>query len=234
MNKKIIFTTDSTGYDDIEFTKPQPAKNFIPEWFTKMPMDLPIPNKYGFVSKIVPNYKGARHCPSFVEVFREGYVLVAPCDIHLFFHNGEFQMNPSNDEFIIRTHDPKQFLDHIPTGTNIRATVNINTNWFCITPKGYSLRYIPMVFSFNKDWEANYGIVHTDKLHELSVQIFYTSDQDEILIKQGTPLCYVVPYKRETFNYEFKKITPKLGRKIRKGHYKVVNKFKSGYSRNVD
>jgi len=234
MKKKVIFTTDSTGFDELEFTRPQPAKNFIPKWFKDMPVNLPIPNLQGFVSKIIPNYKGAKSCPSFVEIFKEGYVLVAPCDIHLFFKDGEFFLNPSNDEYIIRTHDSKQFLDYIPKNTDIRATVNINTNWFCITPKGYGLRYIPMYFNFNKNWEANYGVVHTDKLHELSVQIFYTSKKDEVLIRQGEPLCYIVPYKREEFDYEFIPINEKLGKMIRKGHYKVVNKFKAGYSRNVD
>jgi len=230
--KKIIFTTEKTGFADIKFTQPQPSKNFIPSWFTNMPMNLPLPNNHNFVSKLIPNFKGARHCPSFVEVFREGYVLVAPCDIHMFFQDGEFFMNPSNDEFVIRTHAPEQFMDYIPEDTGIRATVNINTGWFGITPKGYGLRYLPLMYNFNKEWSANYGVVHTDKLHELSVQIFYTSDKNEILIKQGEPLCYIIPYKRESFNWTITPVTKKLMQKIRTGHYKVVNKFKTGYSRN--
>lgn len=230
--KDIIFTTEKTGFHEIQYTKPQPAINFIPSWFKNMPVNLPIPNEFNFISKLIPNFKGAKSCPSFVEVFREGYVLVAPCDIHIYKKNNEWFCNPSNDEFVVRMHSPEQFLAHIPKGTGIRLTVNINTGWFCITPKGYSLRYLPLMYHFNKDWQANYGVVHTDKLHEVSVQIFYTSEKDEILIKQGEPLCYIVPYKREEFNYKFKKINEKLRVMIRKGHYKVVNKFKSGYARN--
>ena len=53
-------------------------------------------------------------------------------------------------------------------------------------------------------------------------------DKDEILIRQGEPLCYIIPYK-EKYNYKFKKPTPKLRSKIHLAEFKVFSKFKSGY-----
>ena len=44
---------------------------------------------------------------------------------------------------------------------------------------------------------VGYGQFDADKLPEVAIQIFYISDEEEIWIEAGTPLCYYVPLKEK-------------------------------------
>ena len=66
-------------------------------------------------------------------------------------------------------------------------------------------------------------------------QIFYTSDSNEILIKRGTPLNYIVPYKRSNkLNMDVVPMNNTLSNKIDKGIRLVRSSFKASslYYRN--
>ena len=71
---KIIFTSNVVGHRDIKELQPQPAKNYMPLWFKHMPADVKYDTDY---SKI-PNFRTAKLCPNFLDIFTEGFVLPAP------------------------------------------------------------------------------------------------------------------------------------------------------------
>lgn len=232
--KEIIFTSDIDGYYELESSRPQPAKNFIPSWYKDGPMHI-IDKDMGDhnpISKLIFPFKTYKVCPSFTEVFNEGYVLVAPCDMWFSLRPEQIQCRASNEKFRVSLHNNNQYVNHLPKGHNVKYLFSLDTGWKCITPKGYSIRYVPLFYNYNPDWHSPYGVVQTDKLHTLNVQLHFTTDKDEILIRQGEPLCYIIPYKREKYNYKFKKPTPKLRSKIQLAEFKVFSKFKSGYLRN--
>ena len=43
---KTIFTSDVVGHRDIKEFQPQPAKNFMPDWYKKMPSDVKYDTDY--------------------------------------------------------------------------------------------------------------------------------------------------------------------------------------------
>lgn len=235
--KEIIFVSEIDGIELIEKSKPQPASKFIPDWYKYMPADIPertvLSNFH--VSKRIPNFKTAKTCPNFVHVFREGYVLTAPCDFLIGFDNGNKQfMQASNSDFYLDYHDNDQFINHLPNRpeTGIRGVFKITTRWNAITPKGYSFRYVPMFWHFNRDWTACYGSIDQDKSHQLNIQILYTSDKDEILIKQGEPLCYLIPYKREKFKWTIDTMNDTYKTYLEAARMRVRNSFRAGYLKN--
>jgi hypothetical protein len=232
--KKIIFVSELEGLELVEKSKPQPASKFIPDWYKDMPIDIPertVLNNF-HISKIVPNFKTAKTCPNFAKVFHEGYVLVAPCDILIGFDNNNQRfMQSSNSDFFLDYHDNDQFVHYAPN-TGVRGVFKITTRWNAITPKGYSMRYIPMFWHFNRDWTACYGSIDQDRSHQLNIQILYTSEKDELLIKQGEPLCYLIPYKREKFSWTIEYMTDAWKRKLEAARFRVRNSFKAGYLKN--
>tara|TARA_B100001250_G_C19717666_1_gene752313 strand:- start:31 stop:756 length:726 start_codon:yes stop_codon:yes gene_type:complete len=232
---KIEYTSTLEELLHIEELHPQPRRNFVPEWFKKIPADS---RKYFIDEKNQPKkisrMRTVKRCPSFHEIFDEGLVIVAPCDIWISMaDNNEDWLWESQDTNAINIeyHDNKQFRDFYKD-KNIRGVFKLNLPWKFKTPKGYSIRQFPMHYSNNPDWEVAYGVVRTDIHTEVNVQLFYTSKENEILIKQGEPLCYIVPYKRENVVYELIKNDKKRTAFLKKSKvnlFRVHSTFKSGY-----
>ena len=61
----------------------------------------------------------------------------------------------------------------------------------------------------------------------------YTSESNEVFIESGTPLCYLVPYKRENFKYSVKKYNDKFKRKFKLEFAKLNNSFNGNYRKNL-
>ena len=75
---------------------PYPAKSIVPEWFSGA-------NRYfreveGLDKKFVHErgltFKG---CPALLDIFLNGYILVTPCDIHVYDENGIKKVSNRND-----------------------------------------------------------------------------------------------------------------------------------------
>jgi hypothetical protein len=60
-----------------------------------------------------------------------------------------------------------------------------------------------MFWHHNPYWESAYGIIHTDQYHQINVQIMLKKGINEVVIKQGEPMCYVVPYRREKYDMQY-------------------------------
>ena len=201
-NTEIIFVTEYEGFANIKELRPYPASEYMPEWFRKLPADIKLPNEgfseEGHISKIMPNVRTAKLCPSFTTIYNEGFVLPAPCDIFLRVDdNGDWEWKVANPLFGVEEHGDHQYANHEP---NVKKVFKLIYPYQLIVPKGYSIRQVPMFYDWNKDWQVAYGVFEADKIPEIAIQILYTSDKEEVVIKAGTPLCYYVPYKRESYS----------------------------------
>jgi len=225
-NNKIIFTTDIEGLYEQEDLHPQPAINYMPDWYKNLPTDIKRDNT--FISKVIPNMKTVKLCPSFAEVFREGYVMLAPCDYYFRLEkNGYWNWQTPDTEIKCDVHEDEQFIQHINNKVAKKVFKLINP-WYGITPKGWSIRQVPLFYDFNEDWQIAYGILNTDVEHELNQQLIYTSKSNEIFIKRGTPLNYIVPFNRkEKLQHEIKPINKELRSKIMKSKRLVRSGFKA-------
>ena len=83
-----------------------------------------------------------------------------------------------------------------------------------------------MLWHNNPDWEVAYGIIHTDQYHFINPQIMLKNGVKDVFIEQGTPLCYIVPYKREEYNLVLQEWDEELSAK---GYVNNLGSFRNGY-----
>jgi len=221
--KKIIFISSIDGFDLIDNFKPKLAKYFMPDYLKNMPHD----NKtvYPIINKLVPNVRTAKICPSFIDIYNEAIVLPAPCDIWLSVNSKEALWRTTNDKIKMDYHENGQFVDYLPNPKAVKGVFKLYYPYQAIVPKGYSFRQIPMLYDFNKEWHVAYGQYAADSISQIVLQIFYTSDKEEVLIKAGEPLCMYVPYKRENFKISFDKFE-KYKDILNANFMKTVSSFK--------
>lgn len=103
------------------------------------------------------------------------------------------------------SHPADQMLNAVPY-TNIsneaRAAFKINMGWGIRTPPGYSVMYVDPFLWSNKSFTAWQGIIDSDTFNtnlDTAQAIIYPISGKSFVIKKGTPIIQVVPFKRETW-----------------------------------
>lgn len=225
-NIKFVVLKGFEGFENLEAALPKPAKHYIPKWFKDMPQ------KMG--EGLVPHTRTAKMCPSFIDIWNEGFVVPAPCDIHISYNKDtqDWEWATPMEEIWLDVHGNPQMLDWT-NQDKYKCVFKLPIPFAAIVPKGYNFRQVPMMYHYNTDFEVAYGVYRADQVAEITVQVMYTSDKPEILIKQGEPLCYLIPYKREKFTMSIEPYNPKYDSKIKSGFFKVKSKFTHAYMKNT-
>ena len=232
----IKFSTPKIGLDKVEIAVPQPATNYISEMWKNTPLLMPQDKQEWdlFVDKNIgedSRKHTAKTCPSFIDIWMSGYVVPAPCDIWMYFDKKTnlYQWETSMPQIELTTHPNMQLLEHGKGENDWLFTFKLDNVWFVETPKGYSIYQVPMLWHDRRDYEVAYGVIHTDMYHQLNIQILVK--KQEIMINQGDPLCYIVPYKRLKHNHE---IVPYDEEKIMASNFRNLGRFKSMYLKNFN
>tara|TARA_A100001391_G_scaffold177696_1_gene141815 strand:- start:228 stop:935 length:708 start_codon:yes stop_codon:yes gene_type:complete len=194
--KKIIFGTNSKLLLANKDLHPKPVKQVIPDYLKAFK-----PEKAEYYKGQLHSISNFKSCPSYIDVYNYGYAILAPCDISMQAkEDGTFNWTVANSfrRNDIEYHYNEQLVHNIPIEKNIQIIAKYNSPWKVITPKGYSCRQIPVPLEYNTEWEPFEGVLRTDKIHELNIQLLIKTNE-AIFIPQGTPLCVYVPFKRETF-----------------------------------
>ena len=236
---KLTFVCTDKGIMLNKELLPQPAIKYIPNWYKNMKVPHTIDKERPILSKILKP-KTIKQCPSFVEMFNEGYILPAPTDIYIYLNGDKFEWRTpityktfhNNGE--IDFHADIQMVDHLPSNSNIKAIFKIIFPYVLFGPKGYNLKIMPVPYAFNNDYHANYGIQDLDNIFEINVQINFTSDKNEILIKRGDPIALVIPYKKDKFDVEYEYMDDsKHKNKMLQQDFKIVNTFNNRYFKSL-
>ena len=224
--KKIIFGSMSEYYLETPELHPIPIKDYKMDWYKNMPR----PKETPFHFDAMNISKNVKACPSFTDIFENGFVVLAPTDYFIhYLENGDFvgtQAFSFRDSLgidDIQYHFNGQLIQHLPKHSPYKLIVKINLPLKVFTPDGYSLSFMRMPFSDHTDFEAIYGNLRADKIHHLSIQCGIKHNK-QILIKQGTPLALLVPFKREKFKHKVIDIN-----KPSKYRSKWVKKYLSTY-----
>lgn len=225
---KITFVPTHLGLEEIDMCVPKQSKHYIPNQFKKMPIDIPATN-----TKLLPFDRTAKACPSFTEIFNEGFVLPAHADMHFKLNENEHVWTISNNDFELSGHPNYQYVEYLDNDM-IKATFKIPYPWLCIVPKGYSIRQVPMLYHHNTDWHIAYGTYRGDQIADIHLQVMITSDSDEVLIRQGEPLCYLIPFKRERFDIDIKPMNDKYKKVLAVSKLKQRGAFKGAYLKNTN
>ena len=192
--------------DTVKNFKPVLAKNIVPEWWKSIKVaEL---NK-GQVQQTI------RACPAMDDWLKSGWIITANRDIEVINgtnpeDDGETTkvaaFDPSGQDYHSRSHPTTQFADafeYLGKGSQIKDAFKMRNAWNVKTPPGYSCFYLDPFLFQNKYFATWQGIIDTDTFNvgmDNAQIIFYPKVDHSFVIKAGTPLVQIIPFKRETWN----------------------------------
>lgn len=170
---------------NLEFIKPVPASKMIPEWYRNIP-------------GVIDGIETVKKCMPFLDGMTNGYMILLPADIYI--ENGNIQQI-TNDSFV-ETHSESQVTGiQIPKEFSSKPYKWINP--FVIkTPRGYSTMFVHPANRVDLPFYTITGVVETDKF-DLPVNFpFFVRKDFTGIIKAGTPVAQVFPFKRQDWEHE--------------------------------
>ena len=198
MEIDISFVSTIPGLESIEECRPVAAKKFIPSWIKSMPHNDPI-----FETPTV------KKCPGIIDYFSQGYIIPMWADVRLSYDketnvwNAFSGLNGTTPKW--SSHGNHQFLEHAPAQfLNRKATFVFKaiSPWKIITKPGWSVYQMPLFYHFDNRFSVLPGVIDTDIHHEINQQVLYFGDNEDIIIKRGTPFVQYIPFKRESIEYD--------------------------------
>jgi hypothetical protein len=199
---KIIFSSPIEKYIT---EKPKPSHYFIPDAYKKMP---------NFSDKNMLD-RTVKMCMPFLDAYKMGYIIPFPVELvcgynqetgEVFFHMSESLPSEFMSFFKPSAHGESQVSKELLYNLRSCNTVFKFTNpWKIKTPKGYSCLFT-QPFNQNLDFKIIEGVVDTDEFKTRINFPFYTTKPFDkpFIIKKGSPMVQVIPFKRESWKIECK------------------------------
>lgn len=174
---------------------PKPAKEYMPDWFSKMPIF------HGSAVPTDPDFKGlsAKGCMSFMDTFTTGYIQETWCDIYIDAPNRRMKTSREPEILSVRdtpptirddAFDPMEFVWRMP--------------WFPVTPKGWSVLFTHPMNRLDLPFFSTAGIIDSDVFHHVMWGNFpfYVKKDFKGVIPEGTPMYQMIPFKRDDWESE--------------------------------
>lgn len=198
-------TIEFTSYNPntIKHSRPILASKVQPEWWKRMK-----------INEIVRGDKQQtiRACPAMQDWLTMGYYLVAEADVVVqvgqdFDDDGGTQASAwSYTEAKIgsSSHPDTQMANAVEPekqqGLPVKDAFKFRNPWNIKTPDGYSTLYLDPFLHQNHYFSVWPGIIDTDKFNlnmDNAQIIFYPKVNHSFVIKKGTPLVQIIPFRRE-------------------------------------
>jgi hypothetical protein len=192
---------------ELLFEMPKPAAKSIPGWYKDMAVHMDGEKTTGLskTTNVVSNLT-LKGCSPFLDALTSGYMFELPFDIE-FRRNEEGMINirwATNVNYI-GSHGPDQAPGLPGPVGGSESLLKWRSGWRIITPKGYSALFTHPLNRHDLPFRTFSGVVDTD-MYELGVefpfQLLNTIEDDIFILKKGTPICQVIPFKREDWKSE--------------------------------
>jgi hypothetical protein len=181
---------------------PTPASKNIPEWYKSQPGSindaLGLPN--GLATSTI------KRCMPIFDMMTAGYILSTPCDIYVDATNPEKLVysvpaalaDVKSD--IFATHGKEQYASYpIKKERYHKEILRILPFWSVQTDKGISCIFMQPMHTDESPLMAFSGIIDTDAFISDGHFSFLIEKDFKGVIKQGTPLVQVIPFRRESW-----------------------------------
>jgi len=211
--------------------QPEPASKFLPSWYKKMPATINNENalKFGQSNTTI------KKCMPVFDLITAGYIISAPCDIYIDATNPE-KLSWSIPQTLISyqgdmfaSHAPEQYSEMpIDKSKYHKDLLRIFPFWAVGTTSGYSTLFMQPQYSDPTPLVAMQAIMDTDRFISDGHLSFLVEKDFNGVIKQGTPLVQVVPFKRESWQMEIAGIDESL-KKMHSQRLKVRSTFVNAY-----
>jgi hypothetical protein len=175
------------------------------------------------------------------DTMTSGYVFYSPCDIYVDATDPEklvFSI-PASLKKVLSTlfsqHAREQYSDYpIDTDLYHKDLLRIHTLWTVGTEEGYSTLFMDPMHKDPNPINVFAGIIDTDKFVSNGHFSFLVRKNFQGIIKQGTPLVQMFPYKRDSWEMnmvigeESKRVQEKQALSLRSTFYNSYkNKFRA-------
>jgi hypothetical protein len=204
MNKKIKIIP-YTLEKELAGIPPTPAIKHLPEWYKKLSPYTDGAKKLKYPMGHGSHNTGLKRCVPFLDAMTAGYMFVLDDDIYV----EQLEDGPSirwkSPVSMVTMHSPNQFEGlSIPKGYH-----NIVWKWhneyILETPPGYSMLFTHPINRFDLPFRTITGLVDTD-LYGNGVQFpFFLEEGFEGIIESGTPLCQMIPIKKDSWETSLEK-----------------------------
>lgn len=203
---KITFNYLS-DYADRVCERPSPAQNFIPEWHRKMPTYSPTPfAPHGDKLSIHDGGTNvtAKKCMPMLDGITGGYVVPLWADINIQQTGQGPYVNWTVDMDVFSIHGSP--YPNMPAPLGFHPMVFKYMPYFRIeTPPGYSVMIRPPAGHYDLPIQVIPATVDTDKSVIDSNFPCWIKAGFEGVVKKGTPIAQVIPFRRENWKAEFTK-----------------------------
>jgi hypothetical protein len=173
------------------------TKSVTPEWYKNiLPADSNI--------KSLPAALNIKSCVPFLDTLISGYIMPLPMDIAVKIdENGYPLITWSGKDFpIINTRDGSE-APGLPTPQGYHTMHFIWSTMSAFKlPKGYSALITHPLNRYDLPFITLSGIVDADSIMHQGNIPFYIKDGFEGLIKAGTPMFQIIPFKRDEWKLE--------------------------------
>lgn len=203
----ISFTPDLSFELSEAVTPPSPAISNIPTWFKDTNLRIGGEQRDGLSTgnTQAPNTT-IKGCSPFLDAFGFGYIYTLPLDVEVK-DNGkgkDFNWRAKGD--FLTMHDRSQAPLTPPAMEGETEIVKWMSAFFIKTPPGYSCLFTHPLNRNELPFRTFSGVVDTDS-YNLPVHFPFqlVSTEKNFIIEKGTPICQIIPFKREDWKSSIEK-----------------------------
>jgi hypothetical protein len=192
---------------ELFFEIPKSAAKCIPDWYKNMPVHMDNEKNTGLNKESVAvSNLTLKGCSPFLDALTSGYIFTLPSDIEFRNHPGKgINIRWATSIDLISSHGKEQAPGiPEPFGGN-KDLLKWKPGWRVITPPGYSCIFTHPFNRHDLPFRTFTGIVDTDSYPlgvEFPFQLLQTISEDIFILEKGTPICQILPFKRESWKKE--------------------------------
>ena len=201
-------TIEFHSYDSetVKNFRPVLAKSIQPDWWKTIKVGMDVQSKR--VTTI-------RACPAMDDWLKSGWYLLANRDFHIIAGHGKDDTDSTcfhtavTGSYASPSHPNLQMgnaFEYMGEDELVRDAFKMRNPWNVVTPPIYSTLYLDPFLFQNKFFATWQGVIDTDTFNsnmDNAQIIFYPKVDHSFTIKKGTPLCQIIPYKREEWNASY-------------------------------
>jgi hypothetical protein len=212
---------------------PQPAKNYLPEWYKQMPPYQPsVENPNGRSIKIRDGHSNAtaKKCVPMLDGIGAGYIVPLWCDVQVEIRSGEPEIfwRISSNVFVPHGEATRD----IPAPFGYFARVFKFCTYFRIeTPRGFSISVQPPAGHYQLPFRVIPAVIDSDRSVIDNNFPCWVQDGFEGIVEKGTPIAQVVPFKRTNWKAEMSVIPYEEHRKFSERGFE--SNILNNYVRNI-
>ena len=180
------------------FPEPKPAIADVPEWYKKQPSHYN--NDRSLVNGVMQ--LTVKKCQAIFDGMTSGYFLLAPVDIYIDTTDNKTSIEIPEafrklNQPILGVHGTSQISEYpLDKDLYLENLLRIHPVWLVSTPKGYSTLFMPPMH-YDLPIQAVPAIIDSDSFYSDGLLSYFVKKNYKGVIKQGTPIVQVFPFKRE-------------------------------------